>query len=87
MTFVSFHNTKSDRSKMGGRILGFRTPTQEEYDAHQDVFHAVEEKEMGPRASRLIILWERIPHWNERWPAGSGMMAYKARGTARQSLQ
>lgn len=80
MEFVSFHKTKSDLSKMGGTILGFREPTQEEYDAHQREFQDSEGKEMGTREHRRIILWERIPNWAERWPRGSEVMAYKALG-------
>jgi hypothetical protein len=81
MLFVSFHKSKSDRAYMGGRILGFRPPTQEEYDAHQKAFFELEGQEMGPIELREIVLWERIPNWKVLWPpGGSNPMAYKARG-------
>jgi len=67
---------------MGGEILGFREPTEEEYEFHQDEMRKRDEGQMNSREERKIIQWRRIPEWKEAWPseARSHQMAYRAYG-------
>lgn len=82
MKYVSFHDTKSDRARMGGELIGFRDPTEEEYELHQEEMRKRGEGQMNSREGRKIIRWRRIPKWNEVWPADarSNQMAYRAHG-------
>jgi len=82
MEYISFHKTKSDRAYMGGKRLGYRDPTEEEYESHQKEMRDRGEGQMKSREERQIILWRRIPDWDETWPGGGGWnpMTYKERG-------
>ena len=80
MDYVSFHKSKSDRAMMGGKVVGFRSPTQEEYEFHQAEMRERDEGEMKALEERTIIRWQRSPNWSESWPlaARSNPMAYRA---------
>mgnify|MGYP003382035343 CR=1 FL=1 len=82
MKYVSFHKTKSNRASMGGKIIEFRKPTEEEYELHQEEMRKRDEGQMKSRDERRIICWQRIPGWNKTWPveAKSNPLDYRAYG-------
>lgn len=82
MEYISFHMTKSDRAKKGGKIIDYREPTIEEYELHQAKMLELGEGQMNSREEREIILWRPIVKWNELWPVEkrANFMSYKAHG-------
>ena len=82
MKHVSFHKTKSGRAYKGGEILGFRDPTLEEYEEHQEEMRRRDEGQMKSPDERTIILFKPYPRWKELWPqsAKSHTRDYKALG-------
>jgi hypothetical protein len=83
MENVSFHKSKSDRAYKGGKILGFRDATDEEFQAHQELMQNPAEGSMADnKKPRQIIVFQPIRLWNKLWPASakSKPMAFKALG-------
>jgi len=82
MKYISFHKTKPDRAYKGGEIFGFRDPTMEEYESHQEEMRERGEGQMNSPDDRKIIRWRPIPSWKELWPRGGGSnpMAYRDYG-------
>ena len=83
MENVSFHKSKSDRAYKGGKILGFRDATDEEFQAHQELMQKLDEGSMADNEKpRQIIDFQPTRLWNKLWPASakSKPMAIKALG-------
>ncbi len=61
MENVSFHKSKSDRAYKGGKILGFRDATDEEFQAHQELMQKPDEGSMADNEKlRQIIVFQPI---------------------------
>jgi len=83
MENVSFHKSKSDRAYKGGKILGFRDATDEEFQAHQELMENSDAGSMADNKKlRQIIVFQPTRLWNKLWPASakSKPMAVKALG-------
>jgi hypothetical protein len=82
MSYLSLHKTKTERAFKGGRIVEFRTATNNEVEEHQQLLDKLGKNQMRDIAARKIVVFRVDPDWDKLWPqnAKSHQMAYKATG-------